>query len=271
MRHFSVRYNLLFSAAVCGVCAIFVSSLAVALHDRQEVNELLFKQSNVLEAAGLAQPGEKLAQEVIEERFERFEVVLVELETGTEVAGGEEASAFDQRRARRDPEQSREAPDNRSSIIRLPHRAQVFKLRGDSGEVEKIILPIEGYGLWSTLYGFLALSADTQTIEGITYYEHGETPGLGGEVDNPRWKAKWQGRMAFDQAGEPKITVIKGYAGPAAEDPYRVDGLAGATITARGVHNMLRFWLGDDGFGPYLRNLRSGTAGSAGNIEREAA
>ncbi len=268
MRQFSVRYNLLFSAAVCGVCAIFVSSLAVALHDRQEVNELLFKQANVLEAAGLTKPGEKLAREAIEQQFQSFEVVLVDLATGAEVATGEEAAAFDQRQARQDPERSREAPDNRASVFRLPHRAQVFKLRGESGEVEKIILPIEGYGLWSTLYGFLALSADTQTIEGITYYEHGETPGLGGEVDNPRWKSKWQGRMAFGEGGAPKIKVIKGPAGPPAEDPYEVDGLAGATITARGVTNMLQFWLGDDGFGPYLRNLRSGTAG---NIEREAA
>ena len=271
MRQFSVRYNLLFSAAVCGVCAIFVSSLAVALHDRQEVNELLYKQSNVLEAAGLVEPGEKLAREAIEERFERFEVVLVDLEPGEEVAAGEEAADFDQQKAKKDPERSREAPENRASIFRVPHRAQVFKLRGDGGEVEKIILPIEGYGLWSTLYGFLALAADTTTIEGITYYEHGETPGLGGEVDNPRWKAKWQGRMAFDDSGEPKITVIKGPAGPPEEDPYKVDGLAGATITARGVNNMLQFWLGDDGFGPYLENLRSDNAGSTGNIEREAA
>jgi Na+-transporting NADH:ubiquinone oxidoreductase subunit C len=119
-----------------------------------------------------------------------------------------------------------------------------------------IVLPIEGYGLWSTLYGFLAVEADTTTVRGITYYQHGETPGLGGEVDNPAWRAAWIGRKAFDQDFEPAIQVIKGQAGRPEQDPHHVDGLTGATITSRGVTNMMRFWLGPDGFGPYLARFR---------------
>lgn len=255
-KQFSVRYNLLFSAAVCGVCAIFVSSLAVGLNERQEANELQFKQANVLEAAGLLEPGERLSSAEIQRRFANVETVLVDLRSGEEVADAD-AGAFDQQAAKKDPERSREAPPNDARVIRLPYRAQVFKLRGEDGELEKLILPIEGYGLWSTLYGFLALSADTRAIAGITYYQHGETPGLGGEVDNPRWKALWPGRKAFDDNWRPEIVVIKGKAGPPAEDPHRVDGLSGATITSRGVSNMLRFWLGPDGFGPYLENVRT--------------
>jgi Na+-transporting NADH:ubiquinone oxidoreductase subunit C len=93
---------------------------------------------------------------------------------------------------------------------------------------------------------------------GITFYEHGETPGLGGEVDNPRWKALWKGRKAFDASGNPVIDVKKGVAGPADTDPYNVDGISGATITSRGVGALVRFWLGDDGFGPYLKAQRAG-------------
>jgi Na+-transporting NADH:ubiquinone oxidoreductase subunit C len=118
-----------------------------------------------------------------------------------------------------------------------------------------VVLPVQGYGLWSTLYGFLALEADLRTIRGITFYEHGETPGLGGEVDNPRWKSRWVGRLALDDQGEPKIEVIKGPAGPPQEDPYRVDGLSGATLTARGVTNLVHFWLSSDIFGTYLDRL----------------
>ncbi len=256
MRQFSVRYNLLFSAAVCGVAAIFVSSLAVALSERQEVNALLYKQSNVLQAAGFAEPGEKLTSEEIEKRFENIEIVVIDLETGDEVTDID-ATAFDQQAAKKDPERSSEAPENKARINRLPHRAQIFKVKGESGEVEKVILPVEGYGLWSTLYGFLALSSDTRTIEGLTYYEHLETAGLGGEVDNPRWKALWPGRKAFDENWNPEIEVIKGAAGPADQNPYQVDGLSGATITSRGVTNMLHFWLGPDGFGPYLEKIRA--------------
>ena len=120
-----------------------------------------------------------------------------------------------------------------------------------------LILPIEGKGLWSTLYGFIALAPDTTTIQGITFYEHGETPGLGGEVDNPTWKALWVGRRAYDDDWQPAIEVMKGFAGPAAEDPNRVDGLSGSTLTARGVTNLVQFWLGENGFDPFLERLRA--------------
>ena len=130
-------------------------------------------------------------------------------------------------------------------------------MRGDAGDLEMIVLPIEGLGLWGTLYGFLALDADTTTVRGITYYQHKETPGLGGEVDNPSWKDKWPGRKAFDDDGEVSLAVIKGPARTAEHDPHRVDGLAGATITSNGVTNMLEFWLGENGFEPYLNRIRA--------------
>ena len=103
---------------------------------------------------------------------------------------------------------------------RLPNKAVVYQ-RVDDGDVLAIILPVEGKGLWSTLYGFIALAPDTRTIEGITFYEHGETPGLGGEVDNPSWKALWPGRKAFDEDWEPAIEVIKGLPGRRPRIPIR--------------------------------------------------
>ena len=255
---FSVRYVLLFSAAVCGVCAIFVSSLAVGLRERQEVNELLFKQKNVLEAAGLLEPGEEADAERVAELFARIEPMVIDLSTGEEVEGID-AATFDQQTAKKDPDTSTVAPKNSASVFRLPNNAQIFKVNNEAGKVEMLILPIEGYGLWSTLYGFIALDADTRTVRGLTYYQHGETPGLGGEVDNRSWKALWPERRVFDDSWQPKIEVIKGQAGKPAEDPYRVDGLSGATITSRGITNMLHFWLGPHGFGPFLENFREQT------------
>ena len=75
-------------------------------------------------------------------------------------------------------------------------------------------------------------------------------------MDNPRWKARWTGRLAFDDDLTPVIGVVKGPAGSVTEAPYGVDGLSGAAITSRGVTNLLRFWLGPDGLGPYLTRLR---------------
>ena len=119
----------------------------------------------------------------------------------------------------------------------------------EDGAWTAVILPIEGMGLWSVLYGYIALAAGRfTTIRGHHLLPAGETAGLGGEVDNPRWKAKWVGRKAFDERGKVKIEVKKGIAGPPEKDPYTAStALAGATITSRGVTNMLRFWLGDDG------------------------
>ena len=254
MQH-SVGYTIVFAALVCVVCAVLVSTSAVELSHLQQANAALDKRKNVLLAAGLAQSAERLDAAQVQERFRVVEPVVIELQSGKAVPDMD-ASAFDQRKARNDPDSSRPAPANNSSISRLPNHAVVYQVFDEAGELQMVVLPIEGYGLWSTLYGFLSLDADTRTVRGLTYYQHGETPGLGGEVDNPRWKARWPGRIAFDSAGQTVIEVVKGQAGPAEEDPHRVDGLAGATITSRGVTNMLRFWLGENGFGPYLNRLR---------------
>ena len=123
------------------------------------------------------------------------------------------------------------------------------------GTVDAVVIPVEGYGLWGTLYGYLALEHDGNTIRGITYYDHKETPGLGGEVDNPKWKALWPGRKAYEN-GEPAIKVIKGLAGSVEEAPHHIDGMSGATITSNGITHMMDFWLGENGYGPFLKKFR---------------
>ena len=253
--HASVLYNLAFAALVCVVCAVFVSSSAVSLRDLQAANEALEKQRNVLVAAGLATSDERPSAAEIAERFNAINQVVIDLDTGEEVAGVD-PDLFDQRAAAAGAETGRPAPDNPARVQRLPRQALVYELQDAGGQLDLVILPINGMGLWSTLYGFIAIDADLITVRGITYYEHLETPGLGGEVDNPRWKALWPGRRAFGDDGAVSIEVIRGRAGAPEADPYRVDGLAGATMTSRGVTNMLHFWLGEHGFRPYLDRLR---------------
>ena len=255
MQH-SVRQTLIFALALCVGCSILVSSIAVALRERQEENRRVDEQKNVLEVAGLVEEGEKLSREEIQRRFAgNLKPRVVNLETG-EYAEDVDPLTYDQRRASTDPESSRPAPENPARVRRLPRYGRVFLIQTD-GEVEGIIVPVEGYGLWSTLYGYLALAPDLRTILGITFYEHGETAGLGGEVDNPRWKALWPGRLAFDESWVPKVAVKKGAAGPVEQDPYHVDGLSGSTLTSNGVTNLIHFWLGDHGFGPYLARRRT--------------
>jgi Na+-transporting NADH:ubiquinone oxidoreductase subunit C len=253
-RQFSTPYIIAFSGAVCIVCSLVVSTLAVGLKDRQTQNALLDQQKNVLMAAGVIEPGQKVKREQIPQLFADVKPVIIDLKTGAITE--QDPQTFDQMKATKDPAQSEEAPENRAGLQRIPHKAKIYRVVKNEN-VEQVILPISGKGLWSTLYGFLAVDKDGQTIRGITFYQHGETPGLGGEIDNPRWKALWKGRKAFGEDFEVKLEVIKGTAGSVEDDPYRVDGLSGATITARGVSHLVQFWLGEHGFRPYLKQLRS--------------
>ena len=261
----TARYILGFAAAVCLVCAVLVSGSAVALRDLQAENAERERQRNVLFAAGLADPDEVLSDEEMAARFASVRPVVIALDSGRELPEVDPAGV-DPLVEAGIPETSRPVADNPARVRRVERRSVVYLVeeggagRGAAeGGLSAVVLPVRGQGLWGVLYGFLALEADLDTVRGLTFYQHKETPGLGGEVDNPSWKALWPGRRVFSGAGEPVIEVARAAAGPVAEDPHRVDGLAGATMTSRGVTNLLRFWLAENGFGPYLDRLRAGS------------
>ena len=257
MQRDTVVYLTGFATIVCVLCGLMVSSAAVSLKEQQRANAAFDKQRNVLYATGLATAEAGLSRPEIQAIYdERVQPVVIDLETGAVVESPSfDPAAYNMEKAA-DSETGRPAPENMAGVQRLPKEAVVYQVKAADGSVEMIVLPIKGYGLWSTLYGFLALDRDATTVRGITYYQHGETPGLGGEVDNSSWKALWPGRKAYDENRQPALEVIKGQAGPATSDPYQVDGLSGATITSRGVSHMLDFWLGANGFKPYLDNFR---------------
>lgn len=253
MRNDTIKKTLLVAALLSIVCSVMVSSAAVIFRENQARNKDLDRKKNILVAAGLLEEGKS-----IEELFSSFEARLVDLSTG-EYRDDADIAVFDQKKAAKSPIDGIEIAKSVDfgGIKRRSKNALVYLVMDTEGQLEQIILPIHGKGLWSTMYGFMALAGDLLTINGFAFYEHGETPGLGGEVDNPLWKAQWVGKKAFDQNGARRITVLKGKVNRLSPDvAYQVDGLSGATITARGVDGMLRYWLGENGFGPLLERLR---------------
>ena len=252
-------YTIGFALVICLVCAAVVATAAVLLEPRQAANARLYMEKNVLIAAGLVAPTETLSIADVDALFDRHvEARLVDLETGELVpADAVDARAFDQRKARNDPATSRTAPRNNAGIHRLPNRAVVYFIRQDQ-EIDQLVLAVEGLGMWGTMYGFLSLDPDGNTVRGLTYYEHRETPGLGGEVGSPTWQRVWHGREIYDDQWRARITVIKGVAGSPEDDPLRVDGLSGATVTSNAVTNLMQFWLGPHGYGPFLDRFRNG-------------
>lgn len=233
---------------VCLVCAVIVSTVAVTLRPLQQENRAAFRQLNVLQAAGIYEAGMDVT-----DAFERIERRIVEFDTGEYV---DPPGGFDPVRAVRDPAQSRTLSGDPAGIGRRAHYGEVFLARDQLGELERVILPVHAYGLWSTMYAFLALEPDLKTVAGISFFEHGETPGLGGEIENPRWQESWVGQRVRNDDGELVFRVDRGPTPEGVPDAeHRVDGLTGATITARGVQNMVHFWLGEQGYGPYLERL----------------
>ena len=241
---------------LCLVCSVVVSTAAVVLKPAQQANKTLDMKRNILMAAGLLDPALS-----VEEQFEQVETRLVSLDEGRFVEGVDPAS-FDQREAAKDPAQSRAIPGDAdpAKLVRREDQALVYLVRDQQGGLDKIILPIRGYGLWSTLHGFMALESDGNTVAGLGFYEHAETPGLGGEVDNPNWKAIWPGKQVY-QGEQVAIQVLKAAVPAGSPDAqWQVDGLSGATLTTKGVDNLVRYWMGDQGFKPLLENLRGGEA-----------
>lgn len=236
--------TLMVALVLCLICSVLVSGAAVLLKDQQKRNASFDKKRNILVAAGLLQ-----ADTDVETAFAGIEQKFVDLSSGqfVEVANPDN---FDQRKMAKQAETSIKIEKDLARIGRRSKIASVYLVR-DGAKVKTIILPIHGKGLFSTLYGFIALESDKKTVTGLKFYEQGETPGLGGEVDNPRWLELWNGKQMMSDAGLPVLKLVKG----GAQKPTEVDALSGASMTTQGVQAMLNYWLSNDGFGPFLARL----------------
>jgi Na+-transporting NADH:ubiquinone oxidoreductase subunit C len=242
-----------FVFAVCVVCAAVVSAAAVGLKDRQIANKLLDKQTNVLEAAGILDKG--MSSKEIVAKYNKFvEAKMIDLDSGDYIEGNPDL--FDERRNSRDVTKSDKPENDIAGINRRSHDAVVYLVRNEAGNVDSVVLPIVGSGLWDLMHGFVGLEADLNTVKSVVYSEHKETPGLGAEVMNPNWKALWPGKKIYNDAGEVKAMLVKG--GAKAGDIHGVDGLSGATLTSVGVNNTLEFWFGNEGYAPFIAKNRGG-------------
>lgn len=235
------------AVSVCLVCSILVSSAAVLLKPIQKQNEALGRQKEILKVAGLYYPDKDVFTS-----FQSIETRYVDLQNGAYVDAG------------RMTEQTPAPIPAEQDIAGIGKRMRYLPvyLVQSKNTLDTVVLPLVGKGLWSTVHGFVALSADGNTVKAITFYDHAETPGLGGEISNPAWLDKWQGKKIVDLNGHIQLRVIKGRVNPASHHAsYEVDGLSGATLTANGITRMIHYWLGETGFGLYLARLRKPVKG----------
>ena len=240
--------------AVCLICSLVVSASAVSLRDLQKENKLNDKRIKILQVADIYDPNISIA-----EQFSELESKFIDFNTGLMMDEYNNFSIddYDQIVVTKDPNLSSKVPTSEDIAI-IKNRENVGKiyiLRDEIGTIDKLILPIRGYGLWGTLYGYISIEDDFNTVSGIEFYDHKETPGLGAEVDNPKWKAQWKGKKIYKD-NKVNLAVIKGKVEVGdSEASYKIDGLSGATITSRGVTNMVAYWFGESGYSSLLREL----------------
>lgn len=250
----SLPRTIFVATAICLVCSVLVSTLAVQLKPVQIRNKELDKKRNILVAAGLVKAKEHVSSSQIDQLYrENIRPKVIDLRTG-EVDTQTDWTAVDERKAVGLDEESEKIDPKQdlAGIKRRPNLSVIYE-RYEGDELKNIVFPVYGKGLWSTMYGFLTLEPDYRSVSGITFYEHGETPGLGGEIENPNWQKLWVDKKVY-AAGErtPILEVVRnGMVDPEKADS-QIDGIAGSTLTCRGVANSVRYWLGENGFSPYI-------------------
>jgi Na+-transporting NADH:ubiquinone oxidoreductase subunit C len=244
------------------VCSALVAGAAVGLRPQQDSNRDLDRKKHVLYATGLYDKNR-----TIEEMFAPIETRVVDLATGKYVTDGTiRPETYKQLKAALSDDTGRRltSTEDRARLRRLEKYSLVY-LVTDGTKVQQFVLPVRGKGLWSTMFAYVALDSDLTTIRGISFYEHGETPGLGGEIENSRWQDGWRGKRVYDDGGKIGLNVVKGKA--ATEEPakhYQIDGLSGATLTTKGVNNLMEFWFGEHGFKPFFSEQKIAESGQSG-------
>lgn len=240
-----------FVLVICLVCAALVSIAAVGLKPLQIENRLLDKKTKILEASGLLADAGK---DIVGTYNKRVEAKMIDLKTGSIIDG--DVNAFDERSDSRDSAKSTKPEKDIAGLSRRADRAVIYMVKNEQGQLETIVLPIVGSGLWDLMYGFVGLAPDFNTVQSVVYSDLKETPGLGAEVLNPNWKALWPGKKMFNEQGDIAIKLVKG--GAKQGDIHGVDALSGATLTSNGVQSTLHFWLGKEGYGPFIAKFRNG-------------
>lgn len=242
----SKLYSVVFVLSITVFWGFVLSFVATSLRAPQQANEKRNMRTNILLAVGLMERGEDLEPDALNQLYDdSVESFLVDHE-GMVIPGSSAEGV--------DLEEELENPD--AAAWRLP----VFVVT-EGGEASVYAVPVFGKGLWSTLYGYLALEDDLDTVRGMTFYKHGETAGLGAEIEQAWFQNNFVGKRIFEGGELRSIRVVKGKVedvfSNAADHTYAVDGISGASMTGRGVTDLLLDKLAI--YEPYIRRVRAET------------
>ncbi|MBY5973700.1 FMN-binding protein [Ferrimonas balearica] len=233
---------------VSACCAVMVSGATVVLRPIQAANRAAEEQAR-LSALVAGIPG---MSTLLEQSGGALSTVVIDLDTGraaTEVS----PATLETTLADAGNWTVLEPGEDIAGLVQRPDYAQIYLLRSE-GEVSLLLLPFSGQGYNGRIDGILALKGDMHTIAGLTITGQSETPGLGARIEEPAWQASFNGVETTDDSGEIRFAVARG---PASTE-YEVDGITGATRTSSAMTRIIRFWLGEEGYGPLIEAVRRG-------------
>ena len=236
---------------LCLVCSAIISLIAIQLRSLQIENAVLDQQKKIVSSAGL-----KEVYASVENAMSNIKSIIINLDEGEIVDLNPQTYELAKELREDGKYKFLSAEEDIASIKKREKFSKIY-IEYKDDKINTIILPVRGYGLWGILYGYLALENDFNTVAGLEFYEHKETPGLGAEIDNPKWKSLWKGKKIYKDNGEVSLKVIKGSVlNNSINYNYEVDGLSGATLTCNGVSNLIAYWMGNDGYLNFIQKLK---------------
>ena len=200
--------TIIFALGICLVCSVLLSGLAAGLKQIQTANREFDVKRNIVKAFGV-DIGVLTKSEIEEKYSTHISKNTIDLDNEIIFGDGKPYSQIN-----------------------------VFSWKDDvNSEPSKYAFPIAGKGLWSVLYGYLAIDADIETIVGISFYAHKETPGLGAEIEKAWFQDQFKDKKIYENGQVADFKVTK----PGlANNEYSVDGISGSTITSKGVEILLK-------------------------------
>mgnify|MGYP003381525466 CR=1 FL=1 len=240
------------------LCSILVTVAAVTLHPIQRAYQDLERNRFLVGISGLTDAVAELPDRDVISLYQKLEARIVNLDTGS-FDDTYNPDTFDTWKTAADPVLSIAIPAelDGAKLSRRSRLVTVFLVR-DGDKLQRMMLPIYGQGMWSTIYGYIALEADLNTIADITFFEQAETAGIGDKFLRPAWLASWRGRKLYDETGTLRFQIGGRAVDPASSAArYQVDGISGATVTIDALMRMVTYWFGTHGFAPFLDSYRS--------------
>lgn len=241
--------TLVIAFLVSTACALLVSGATVILRPIQTANRAAEQQAR-LEGLIAGIPG---MATLLAEEGGTLSTVVIDLDTGhaaQDVTPDNLPTALEDAAnwTKLDPAK------DLAGIGRRPDYAQVYLLRDTEGDISVAVLPIAGAGYNGPIDAILALQGDMNTVAGLAITRQAETPGLGARIEEHAWLRQFPGRKIADAADRVRISVVQGEA----SNEFEVEGITGATRTSNAMSNILRFWAGPDGYGPFFDAVRRG-------------